>query len=241
MPELVTTVPRRALAIYAHPDDAEVSCGGTLACWAAAGAAVEVVVCTQGDKGSLDAKVKRRDLVNRRAAEVAAAGRVLGVERHHLLEHPDGDLENTSAFRRELVAIVRDVQPDVVVCPDPTAVLFGQSYFNHRDHRVVALATLDAVAPAAANPHYFPDAGPPHQVEVVYMSGTLEADAWIDVTAAIDRKAEALLCHESQLGDTTEWLRTAVRERAAAEGQRVGVSYAEGFRRLVLGGGSPGG
>jgi LmbE family N-acetylglucosaminyl deacetylase len=240
VPDLIAMVPERALAIYAHPDDAEVSCGGALARWAAAGSTVEVVVCTQGDKGSLDPAVTPADLVVRRAAEVAAAGHLLGVARHHLLDHPDGDLENTPAFRRELVRIVREVQPDVVVCPDPTAVLFGQSYFNHRDHRVVGMATLDAVAPAAANPHYFPDAGVAHQVDVVYLSGTLEADAWVDITAVIDTKAEALLCHQSQLGNTTEWLRTAVRERAAAAGQRVGVAYAEGFRKLVLGGGSAG-
>ncbi|MHB1784049.1 MAG: PIG-L deacetylase family protein, partial [Acidimicrobiales bacterium] len=55
--ELVADAPTRALAIYAHPDDAEVSCGGTLARWSAAGCEVEVVVCTRGDKGSTDPAV----------------------------------------------------------------------------------------------------------------------------------------------------------------------------------------
>ncbi len=131
------------------------------------------------------------------------------------------------------------LKPDVVVCPDPEAVFFGQSYFNHRDHRIVGWATLDAVAPAAANPHYFPTAGPAHQVECVYLSGTLAPDVWVDISATVDDKAEALLCHQSQLGETGEWLRTAVRERAEEAGRAAGVAYAEGFRRLSLGGSSP--
>src|SRR3954447_8827210 len=80
--ELFAATPSRALAIYAHPDDAEVSCGGTLARWAAAGAEVHVVVCARGDKGSSDPAVDPTELAQRRAAEVAAAGRALGVAGH---------------------------------------------------------------------------------------------------------------------------------------------------------------
>jgi LmbE family N-acetylglucosaminyl deacetylase len=238
MPELVATVPLRALAVYAHPDDAEVSCGGTLARWAAAGCEVDIVVCTQGDKGSSDPKAVPATLASQRREEAEAAGRVLGVRQHHFLGHPDGDVDNTHDFRAALVEIVRQVRPDAVVCPDPEAAFFGQSYFNHRDHRVVGWATLDAVAPAAANPHYFPTAGPAHQVDFVYLSGTLAPDVWVDISDAVDTKAEALLCHQSQLGETGEWLRTAVRERAEQAGRAAGVAYAEGFRLLALGGAS---
>jgi LmbE family N-acetylglucosaminyl deacetylase len=239
MPELLTARPDRVLAIYAHPDDAEVSCGGTLARWAKAGADVHVLVCTRGDKGSSDASVDPADLARRRLKEVKAAGRVLGVRRHHFLDRADGDIENDTAVRAAIVEVVRAVRPDAVICPDPEAAFFGQSYFNHRDHRVVGWATLDAVAPAAANPHYFPDTGPAHQVQVVYMSGTLAPDVWTDISDTVDAKAEALLCHRSQLGETGEWLRTAVRERAEQAGRTAGVAYAEAFRRLVLGGSSP--
>src|SRR5258707_14735752 len=76
--ELVETVPASALAVYAHPDDSEVSCGGTLARWAAAGCAVHVVVCTRGDKGSSDPSVRPDQLAKRRAKEGAAAGKVRG-------------------------------------------------------------------------------------------------------------------------------------------------------------------
>lgn len=228
------TVPGRALAVYAHPDDPEVSCGGTLAAWAAGGAAVDVVVCASGDKGSSDPTVSPEDLAARRRREMAAAAAALGLAGHHQLGHLDGELENDARLRAELVGLVRRLRPDVVVCPDPTAVFFGSRYFNHRDHRAVGWATLDAVAPAAASPHYFPEAGPAHQVRTVYLSGTLEPDAWVDISRFVDAKAEALLCHRSQMGEEGEWLRQAVRQRAEEAGRAAGVRWAEGFRVLHL-------
>jgi LmbE family N-acetylglucosaminyl deacetylase len=234
MPELVDEVPTRALAVYAHPDDPEVSCGGALARWARAGSEVHVVVCTRGDKGSSDPAVDPDDLAVRRRAEMAAAAEVLGLAGHHQLGHPDGEVANTPALRGELVGIIRATRPEVVVCADPTAVFFGPSYFNHHDHRVVGWAALDAVSPAAAQPHYFPEAGAAHRVGAVYMSGTLEPDVWVDISETVDVKARALLCHGSQLGETAEWLRTVVRDRAEDAGRQAGVACAEGFRRLVL-------
>ncbi len=234
MPALVDEVPERTLAVYAHPDDPDVSCGGTMARWAAAGSEVHVVVCTQGDKGSSDPTTRPGELSRRRANEVAAAVAALGLAGHHLLGYPDGEIDNTAEVRGELVRLVRDLRPEAVVCPDPTAVLFGSSYFNHRDHRVVGWATLDAVAPAAANPHYFRRQGPAHQVDSVYLSGTLEPDVWVDITGSIDAKGRALLCHQSQLGDTGEWFGQVVRQRAEEEGRLAGVDYAEGFRLLRL-------
>ncbi|MDQ1396799.1 MAG: hypothetical protein QOG64_2058 [Acidimicrobiaceae bacterium] len=234
MAELLDTVPASVLAVYAHPNDPEVSCGGALARWAAAGAVVHVVICARGDKGSADPEVDPQELAQRRSAEVVCAARALGLTGHHVLDHDDGSLDDTEAFRGELVALVRRFKPAAVVCPDPTAVFFGERYYNHRDHRVVGWATLDAVAPAAALPHYFPEAGPAHQVERVYLSGTLEPDVWVDVTGSIEAKAEALLCHRSQVAEPGEWLRTVVRQRAEEAGRLAGVPFAEGFRRLVL-------
>jgi LmbE family N-acetylglucosaminyl deacetylase len=234
MAELVDVIPASAVAIYAHPDDPEVSCGGTLARWAAGGCEVHVVICARGDKGSSDPAVVPDELAARRRAEVAAAADALGVKGYEVLDHDDGSLEDTPSFRSELVAILRRLRPEVVVCPDPTAVFFGQHYFNHRDHRVLGFAVLDAVAPAASNPHYFPGAGSAHTVRSVYLSGTLEPDVWIDISGSIEAKAEALLCHQSQVGEPGEWLRSAVRQRAEEGGRQAGVRYAEGFRRLVL-------
>jgi LmbE family N-acetylglucosaminyl deacetylase len=237
--EFVERVPASALAIYAHPDDPDVSCGGTLARWAARGCRVEVVVCTTGDKGTADPSLDPGDLTTTREKEMAAAAEVLGVAVQHRLGYPDGELQNDELFRRQLVRLIRSVRPEAVICPDPTAAFFGQDYFNHRDHRMVGWAALDALAPAAALPHYFPEAGPPHQVAVVYLSGTLEPDVWVDVSAALEQKVKAVLCHQSQLREGAERLGQVVRGRAAEAGRAAGVAAAEPFRRLRLGGEVP--
>ena len=241
--DLLDEVPARALAVYAHPDDAEISCGGTLARWAAAGAEVHLLVLTRGDKGSSDPRTDPAALADRRAAEVAHAAAVLGLAGHRRLDVGDGELENDADVRRAIVALVREVRPETVVCPDPTAVFFGDTYFNHHDHRVAGWATLDAVSPAAGSSLYFPDAGPAHAVASVLLSGTLEPNVWVDVGDTLDTKVEALLCHESQLqataygheGGTAEWLGGLLRQRAEDGGRLAGVPYAEGFRRLLLG------
>jgi len=132
-----------------------------------------------------------------------------------------------------LVAAIRRLRPDAVVGPDPTAAFFGRTYVNHRDHRVVGWAVLDAVAPAAWSPLYFPSAGSPHRVAQVYLSGTLEPDAYVDIERTLEAKAAALRCHQSQLGGSDEVVATAVRQRAAEAGQAAGVRYAEGFRLLT--------
>ena len=149
---------------------------------------------------------------------------------------PDGELEDGPWLRGSLVAAVRRLRPDVVLCPDPTAVFFGQDYFNHRDHRVTGFAVLDAVAPAAAMPHYFPDVGPAHQVTTVLLSGTLVPDVWVDVTDTVEAKGAAVACHRSQFPDGAEWAATAMRLAAEDAGRTAGVPCAEGFRRLRLGG-----
>ncbi|MDQ3979679.1 MAG: PIG-L family deacetylase [Actinomycetota bacterium] len=240
--ELLVDAPQRVLAVYAHPDDLEISCGGTLARWAASGAEVHLLLLTRGDKGSSDPAVDPDELARQRAGEVAAAAAVLGLAGHEQVGVNDGELDNTSGVRARIVLAVRRVTPDVVVCPDPTAVFFGDTYFNHHDHRVAGWATLDAVSPAAGSPHYFPDAGPPHQVRSVLLSGTLEPNVWVDVGPTLDTKIRALLCHQSQLrapafgheGGMGEWLGSLLRQRAEDGGRVAGVRYAEGFRRLIL-------
>ena len=234
-------MPARALAVYAHPDDPEISCGGTLARWAAGGAEVHLLLLTRGDKGSSDPADDPERLVAQRRDEAAAAAAALGLAGHHGLDVDDGELENTTDVRRSIVAAIRRTRPDVVICPDPTAVFFGDTYFNHRDHRVAGWATLDAVSPAAGSPHYFPDAGPAHAVPQVFLSGTLEPNVWVDVGDTLETKIRALLCHESQLqaafgheGGTAELFGDVLRQRADDGGRLAGVPYAEGFRRLLL-------
>ena len=227
--------PGVVLAVYAHPDDADVGCGGTLARWATAGSAVHLVVCTDGGKGTRDPDVVPAQLAAERAAELEASSALIGLSSVDNLGFPDGELADSEEFRGTLVARVRALRPDMVCGHDPTAVFFGQDYFNHRDHRIAGAALLDAVAPASALPHYFPDAGPAHQVSTVLLSGTLEPDEWVDVTGTIEAKAAAVECHRTQFAGQSGWAGEAVRRRAAEEGRRAGVAYAEGFRRLTLG------
>ncbi len=236
MAELLDDVPERVLAVYAHPDDPDVSCGGTLARWANAGAEVHVLICTHGDKGTTDPEVDPDALASRRAEEAAEAARILGVAGQYFLGYPDGELVDDTALRGTLVRWVRELRPLTVLGPDPTAVFFGEDYFNHRDHRTTGFALLDALSPAAALPLYFPETGAAYQVQTALLSGTLEPSVWVDVTATIDDKVAAVSCHGSQFGDGGEWARRAVRERAQEDGRRAGVGYAEGFRRLRLGG-----
>jgi LmbE family N-acetylglucosaminyl deacetylase len=235
MAELLDDVPGRALAIYAHPDDPDVSCGGTLAAWSASGCEVHVLICTDGGKGTADPGVETKELVAIRTEEAAAAAAVIGLAGQMSLGAPDGELEDDAWFREALVAAVRCIRPDVVLCPDPTAVFFGQDYFNHRDHRITGFAVLDAVSPAAAMPHYFPEAGPAHQVATVLLSGTLEPDVWVDITSTVEAKGVAVACHRSQFPEGGEWAATAMRLAAEDAGRRAGVPCAEGFRRLRLG------
>jgi LmbE family N-acetylglucosaminyl deacetylase len=234
--ELLTIRPLRVLAIYAHPDDLEISCGGALVRWTAAGGSTHLVTCNEGDKGSIDIGAEPQALAARRAAEAAAAAHVLGAKTHEPLGYPDGEIANDPGLRERLVRSIRTHRPDIVVCPDPTAVFFGDRYINHHDHRVVGWATLDACAPAAASPLYFPDTGPPHQVGTLLLSGTLEPDVWIDIGQSIDRKVEALLCHESQIGADGPIIAEIVRSRAEEAGALAGVVHAEAFRRVRLAG-----
>ena len=236
---LVDETPGSVLAVYAHPDDPEIAAGGTLARWAAAGATVWVLITTRGDKGSTDPGAVGADLARVRVEETEAASRLLGFAGHLHLDYSDGELPDDLDLRAAIVQQVRERRPEVVVCPDPTAVFFGDSYFNHRDHRVTGWATLDAIAPAAGNPHYFPDqiaAGlAVHHVNAVYLSGTLEPNCWVDIGDSLERKVDALFCHASQLTETGDWFRQFLRERAEEAGRAAGVPYAEGFRRLTVG------
>jgi LmbE family N-acetylglucosaminyl deacetylase len=233
--ELLGNSPKCALAIYAHPDDSDVAAGGTLARWALSGCEVHVVICALGDKGSSNPDQDVDKLIDQRCRELAAAQSILGIAKVHHLAHRDGELENNLALREELVSIMREVRPEVLMCPDPSAVFFGEHYFNHHDHRVVGYAALDAASPAAASPLYFPNRGPSVSIETAYMSGTLEPNVYVDIAATIGAKAEAILCHQSQLGETSEWFRSVVHERAEQAGQLAGVSFAEAFRRIGLG------
>jgi LmbE family N-acetylglucosaminyl deacetylase len=230
--------PARALAIFAHPDDPEVACAGTLATWTNAGTDAHLVIVNAGEKGRADPGTDGTELAAIRRGEAEGAAAILGLTSVQFLDHPDGELENTSDFRNELIAIVRAIRPEVVIAPDPTAVFFGESYVNHHDHRALGWAVLDVSGSMAGGARYTPDAGPAHQIEMLLLAGTLEPDTWVDIAGALDAKVGALRCHRSQLsgdGDRDDVVAALVEARAGEAGQAAGVRYAEGFRRLSFG------
>jgi LmbE family N-acetylglucosaminyl deacetylase len=212
------------MAIYAHPDDADVAAGGLLALWASEGCAVHLVVICDGAKGSHAVKANPAKLRSARREEMQLAADLLGASSVTCLERPDGGIENDEALRETLVGLVRRYRPQVVLGPDPTATFFGGVYVNHHDHREAGWALLDAVAPAAAMPLYFPGQGEPHQVDQLLLSGTHEPDVVADVT----------LAHVSQLGGDDEAIRNVVYGRAEQAGRQVGVAFGEAFRCVEL-------
>ena len=229
---LLTGIPQIALCVFAHPDDADIAAGATIARWAQAGAEVTLVIATRGEKGTTDPSVTPEELASARAKEVEAAVSFLGVHRVLRLGIGDGEIVNDDRLRAKLVELIRTLKPQIVLTHDPAPVYFGQTYFNHRDHRELGFAVLDAVFPAAHLPHYFPEAGPPHRVEMVLMSGTADAQVGIDVTATLPLKKEAVACHASQVRGRVTEVQRSIDANARAFGKRLGVGAAEVFREL---------
>lgn len=226
--------PRVAMAIFAHPDDADVAAGGAMALWATQGCAVHLVVVCDGSKGSHGRSTTPDRLRELRRDELELAAELLGLAQVHRLDVPDGEVTNSNEFRSRLVGLIRRERPEVILAPDPTATFFGGVYVNHRDHRETGWAAIDAAAPAAAMGLYYPDQGDPHQVNWLLLSGTHEPDAVIDVAATIDVKVKAVLAHHSQTGDDAEGVSDVVRGRAAQAGRTLGLAFAEAFRSVEL-------
>ena len=225
-------IPESAMVIVAHPDDAEFTMAGTVAAWTEAGCEVTYVVCTDGNAGSHEPGMTREKLAEIRRAEQRAACAILGVGEVVFLGYDDGQLQPTMELRRDLVRVIRQYKPEVVLTGDPTALFSGDYYINHPDHRAAAQAALDAVAPASEMPLLWPELGPPHRVRRVYVHGNDQANVWIDLADTIEIKIAALREHASQMGD---WDPTEMIKRWSAEtGEEKGLAYAEKYRVIVL-------
>lgn len=228
-PQSADTRPR-VMVIMAHPDDAEFTCGGTVARFAESGYRVQYVLATSGDKGSSDRNAGPDELAARRQAEQREAARTLGVEEVTFLGHKDGEVEVSLPFRRELVLVIRQGRPDVVLTFDP-----WQRYQIHPDHRAVGETALDAVA-AARDHMYYPEqlveGLTEHRVHNVYFFATDVPNYYVDITSTIETKLEALRRHTSQVRG--EGLEERVRQRARSLGQEIGVEYAEAFHYLPM-------
>jgi LmbE family N-acetylglucosaminyl deacetylase len=224
-----------ALVIFAHPDDAEFMCGGTVAAWAREGTEVHYCVVTDGSAGSNEPGVTREQMVPIREREQRAAAEILGVSSVSFLGFLDGELEVSRETRKAVTRVVRRIRPDVILAPDPSRLWSGAGYVNHWDHKQAGTLALCAVMPDAPSRPQFAellDEGlEPFEVPNLWLAAE-ESDTYVDITKTIDLKLEALRAHASQgTDDAEEW----VRERARETGQRGGMEYAEAFRAFAFG------
>ncbi len=226
-------VPKSAMTIFAHPDDAEFSCSGAVAKWARAGCEITYILITSGNAGTHDTTYTPESLMEVREREQRNACAVLGVKHIEFLRHDDGRLVADLNLRRELVRLIRQYKPEVVFCGDPTQVFWLNNRINHPDHRAAALAAIDAVFPASEMELLWPEDGPAWKVHGVYVRTGEGVNTWIDICDTIDLKIKALREHHSQLDDNTG-LEAMIRERSAEAGQEQGLAFAENFRVIRL-------
>jgi LmbE family N-acetylglucosaminyl deacetylase len=225
-------VPKSAMVVMAHPDDAEFTAAGTVAKWAQAGCEIVYVLCTSGNAGTQEPGMTPDKIAAIREEEQRAACRVLGVKEVVFLRYDDGILQPTLELRRELVRQIRRFKPEAVIAGDPTNLFFGDDYINHPDHRAAGQAAIDAVFPAVSMPLLWPEEGEPHRVRWVYVSSSSKPNVWVDISGTLELKIEALRQHASQMG---EWNPAdMIREWAAETGKEKGLAYAEAFRRMTL-------
>ena len=230
-----TYVPKAAMVIVAHPDDAEFMVAGTVAKWARAGSEITYVVVTKGDKGSDDPAMTPSRLTTIREAEQREAGGILGVRNFEFLGYPDAYLRHTLELRRYLTRVIRQYRPEVVFTFDPETRFISETYPNHPDHRTTGDATVDAVFPSARDRLTFPEllteGLEPHKVAEIWLGASERANAWVDISATLDVKIEALKAHPSQLGpEIVEF--AGQMARWGAEGQEF--EFGEAFRRIRL-------
>lgn len=217
----------RVLAASAHPDDLEILCAGSLVRLARAGH--EVVMChaTVGNLGSHEETAE--DLPRMRVDEARAAARIIGAE-HRTLGWRDYEINASDPTHRlEVVELIRQVKPDVVVTHDPNDYQTDHTEMS----RLVFDATLYASLPLLKTRSKAHTPVPPvYYMDPVHgLGGT--PSFFVDISSEIDRKEQALLQHKSQIvfleelgsGDIVDAMRTLARLR----GYQSGVAFAEGF------------
>jgi bacillithiol biosynthesis deacetylase BshB1 len=213
--------------LCAHPDDAELVMGGTLARETARGRRVALVDLTRGESGS-------RGTPETRAAEAAEAARILGVAHRESLGLPDARLAQVPEHKDPVVEALRRLRPEVVILP----------YWDqrHPDHSMASRIVYDACFLAGLR-NYRPELGlafrPRKLVYALSMTETNEAapSFVVDVTDVWDVKMRAVRAFASQFApgpDETvslpfERFQLAAEANARRHGERIGVTYGEGF------------
>ncbi len=229
-------VPRRALAIGAHPDDIEFGSGATLAKWSAAGCEVHLLVLTDGSKGTWDPSHDRADLVATREREQRDAAARLGAAEVHFARQIDGELDSGLAVRAEVCRTIRSTRPEVVLGHDP-----WKRYRIHPDHRHAGLLALEGIV-AARDPLFFTDQLlAAHRPDVALLFEPDEIDH-VEVVAErhVVARIDALLAHVSQWESTMhiagagpDDFVAAQRAECVAAGALLGAPFGESFKRIA--------
>jgi bacillithiol biosynthesis deacetylase BshB1 len=218
------------LAIAAHRDDVEQTCGGTLLRSAARGLRTAILDLTQGEAGT-------RGTADDRAREADEAARILGVSWRQALDLPDGAIANTLENRTRIVRVLRTVRPRVVILP------YWQA--RHPDHAIVA--SLGYEACFLSGLAKIDTGAPPHRpFKIVYAS--LYADVRpsfiVDITPFVEQRHAALMAYRSQYANQQAGgglfvPEEEIRERTFAEarhyGLLAGVLYGEPFLQKEVG------
>jgi len=214
------------LAIFPHPDDAELGCGGTLAKAAAAGHRVGIVDLARGEMAS-------RGTVEVRGQEAQRAAKVLGACTRENLGFPDAGLRNDPGTRERLALVIRRLRPRVVIAP----ALEGR----HPDHRVAAQLVRDACF-VAGLAKIAPEVEKHRPLKILHClthrQDFVRPTFVVDVTPTFEQKIEAIGCYESQFGGLTqagevypngEPLREIIRHHAAYYGSLIRRGYGEPY------------
>lgn len=228
----------RVLSVSAHPDDVEFGCAGTLAKWAAEGAEVTLCIVTDGSTGTQDRSLMGTGLSEVRKRESARAAEVIGAKEIVWLDYRDGYVEYSLELRRDIAEVFRRACPHRFIVMDPTPTI--ESFVNHPDHRAVGQASLDVTVTAGTTPGHFPellDKGlePWRGLRELWITGPGIRPDLVDISETIDKKIEALLCHESQVGENAERIGAWLRQRTAELGKPKGYAHAESFQVIQQG------
>ena len=214
------------LAIAAHRDDVELTCGGTMLRAVDMGRRTAIIDLTQGEMGT-------RGSAQLRAQEAARAAEVLGVSARENLALPDAGITNTPETRAALARLIRRFRPQVVIAP--------AQWGRHPDHRVASELIRDACF-VAGLARVEADL-PPHRPRKVLHCITYREDAVkptfvVDISDVFERKLQAIQCFASQFDDATqagevhpngEPLYDIVRHKAAHYGTLIRARYGEPF------------
>ena len=184
---------RTVLAVQPHYDDNDIGCAGTLRLLCQSGAEVTYVTVADDLAGVLDAGIADEEALGRIEAEQRAAGAVIGVAAQIRLDWPDAAGIDRIVLRNQVVDLIREVRPDLVVTVDPWL-----RHESHSDHLVTGMAVAEAVV-LSGLPRFRRDPGlAPHQPEAVAFAMTIEPTDVVDTSSVQQERHAVLDCYESQ-------------------------------------------